>query len=463
VKSRRTRVALAAATVGGAILAPPAFGLASAYAVTVPIITNLPFSFTTAQVAAIPGEVSNGNTATTLGLYYPEGIAAYNGNVFISNTNDNMLGELSGSPLAAGIFAGSYQGYGEKGDGGPATSATLYSPGGIATDQFGDVFIADTEDNVVREVYGPNGPGGTNPSLAGQINLIAGNGTPGYKGDNGPATSAELDSPQAVAVDSSGDLYIADTYNNVIREVSPTGTISTLAGDGTAGYTGDGGPAASAELNDPSGVAVDALGNVYIADTSNSVIRRVQGPGTAGTGETQGQITTVAGNYSADAGNGGQGGHSGDAGTAINAQLYAPEGVAVDDAGDLFIADTFNNAIREVYPDGQITSLVNAAATSGNPASGSTASTAKLEGPYAVAVDDSTGDVYIADTHANGVSVVSGLPPSTGEAVGGPGSVGGPNGELPEAPLAIGLPLTGMALIAAAFAIRRRRHQAATA
>jgi hypothetical protein len=453
VKARTTRAALAAATVGGAILAPLAIDPGSAYAAT-PTISNLTFSFTAAQVAAIPGEVSPGNTATTLGLYYPEGIAANNGLIYIANTNDNLVGELSGSPLAPSIFAGTYQGYGETGDGGPATSATLYSPGGVAVDSAGDVFIADTEDNVVREVYGPSSPN------AGKIALVAGNGTPGYTGDGGPATSAELDSPQSVAVDSSGDLFIADTYNNAIREVTPNGTITTIAGNGQAGYTGDGGPATSAELNDPSGVAVDAVGDVYIADSSNNVIRRVQGPNTTGTGETQGEITTIAGDYAADAANDGQGGHSGDGGSAVDAQLYAPEGVALDDAGDLFIADTFNNAIREVYPNGQITTLVNTAAASGTPANGAVAASAKLEGPYSVAVDDSTGDVYIADTHANGITEVTGLAPTVGEAVAGPGSVGGPNGELPETPFVVGLPLSALALIGGVFAIRRRRNRA---
>jgi NHL repeat len=435
------------------MLLPPAVDPGSAYAATTPTISNLTFSFTAAQVAAIPGEVSPGNTATTLGLYYPEGIAANNGVVYIANTNDNIVGQLSGSPLAPSILAGTYQGYGEKGDGGAATSATLYSPGGVAVDSAGDVFVADTEDNVVREVFGPSSPN------AGEIVLIAGNVTPGYSGDGGPATSAELDSPQSVAVDASGDVFIADTYNNVIREVTPNGTITTIAGNGQAGYTGDGGPATSAELNDPSGVAVDAVGDVYIADSSNNVIRRVQGPNTAGTGETRGEITTVAGDYAADAATDGRGGHSGDGGAAIYAQLYAPEGVAVDDAGDLFIADTFNNAIREVYPNGQITTLVNAAATSGTPTNGAVASSARLEGPYSVGVDDSTGDVYIADTHANGITEVTGLAPTAGEAVAGPGSVGGPNGELPEAPFVIGLPLSALAFIGGVFAIRRRRNR----
>ncbi|HTX01417.1 MAG TPA: hypothetical protein VMD59_21715 [Acidimicrobiales bacterium] len=467
MKVRKRPATLAISLVAGAVALPAVFDLGSADATTTPVINNLTYSFSASQVAAMPGEVSPGNTATSLGLYYPEGIAADNGKVFIANTNDNIVGELSGSPLTPSILAGSYEGYGEHGDGGPASSATLYSPGGVAVDSAGNVYIADTEDNTVRFVPASSGTYFGDAMTGGDIYRIAGNGTPGYSGDGGPATSAELDSPQDVAVDSSGDVFIADTYNNVIREISPKGTISTFAGSGTAGYSGDGGPATSAELDDPSGVAVDALGNVYIADTSNNVIRRVQGPDTAASGETQGEITTVAGDYALDQADNGQGGHSGDSGAAIDAQLYAPEGVALDDAGDLFIADTFNSSIREVYPDGQITSLVNAAGTSGSPVNGATASTAELEGPYAVAVDDSTGDVYIADTHANGVSVVSGLAPSAGESVGGPASVGGPGAEVPQSSLALALPLSGLAVFAlgalGAVGFRRRRRQAVSA
>jgi hypothetical protein len=451
VKQRRTRVAMAAATAAGVMLAPVALDPGSAYAATTPTVTNLTYSFTATQVGGMPGEVSPGNPATTLGLYYPEGVAANNGDVFIANTNDNTVGELNASQVPS-IVAGSYEGYGEHGDGGPATSASLDSPGGVAVDSAGDVFIADTEDNVVREVYGPSSPN------AGEIVRVAGTGTAGYTGDGGPATSAELDSPQSVAVDSAGDLFIADTYSNAVREVTPAGTITTIAGNGKAGYAGDNGPGSAAELNDPSGVAVDALGDVYIADTSNNVIRRVQGPTTTGTGETLGEITTIAGNYADDQAANGQGGHSGDGGPAIDAQLYAPEGVAVDDAGDLFIADTFNNAVREVYPDGQITSLVNSAATSGTPTSGASAASAKLEGPYSVAVDDTTGDVYVADTHANGITEVTGLAPSVGQAVAGPGSIGGPGAELPETPFIIALPLSAFALGGAAVGFRRRRR-----
>ena len=151
-----------------------------------------------------------------------------------------------------------------------------------------------------------------------------------------------------------GDVFIADTYNNRVVEVTPSGRVATVAGDGRAGYSGDGRLAAFAELNQPTGVAVDAQGNLYIADSANNVIRRVDAK--------TGIITTVAGDFAADKANDGLGGFSGDGGPATSAQLNDPQGVAVDGAGDLFIADTFNNAIREVTPDGTITTVVNSAA-----------------------------------------------------------------------------------------------------
>ena len=166
-------------------------------------------------------------------------------------------------------------------------------------------------------------PGGT-------ITTVAGNGNGGYSGDGGPATSAELFEPYGVVVDGAGNLYIADTINNSIRKVTPGGTITTVAGDGTYGYSGDGGPATSAELAHPYGVAVDGAGNLYIADADNQRIRKVTPGGT---------ITTVAG---------GTYGYSGDGGPATSAELYEPTGVAVDGAGNLYIADSGNQRIRKV-------------------------------------------------------------------------------------------------------------------
>jgi sugar lactone lactonase YvrE len=346
-----------------------------------------------------------------------EGVATdNNGAVYASLTGRNVV--ETGPDGADTVVAGSFEDTGETGDGGPATAATLNSPAGLAVDGAGDLFIADTENNDIREVT-PDG----------NIKVVAGNGTEGYRGNGGPATAAELDNPQDVAVDAAGDLFIADTYNNVIREVKPSGTISTFAGNGTAGFAGDNGPASAAELTSPDGVAVDALGNVYVADTGNNVIRRVS---------TSGVITTVAGNVAADQANDGLGGDSGDGGPATAAQLDAPEGVAVDRAGDLYIADTFNDAIRQVTPAGVISTLAKDVNTA-----------------TAVAVDNSTGDVYATEPNLDAIAQVSGLP-IPGPAAGGP-SASAPSAETPESPLAVSLPLAALGIGAVAFAAHRRR------
>lgn len=218
------------------------------------------------------------------------------------------------------------QGY--NGDGIQATIAWM-NPFGVAADKQGGFYIADTANHRIRMV---------NPQ--GVISTVAGDGTGGYSGDGGPATSAELNEPFSIAVDGNGNLYIADYQDHRIREVTPDGTISTVAGNGTAGYSGDGGPATSAELFYPSGVATDASGDLYIADTGNDRIRKVTPAGV---------ITTVAGN--------GDPGYSGDGGAATAAELWNPLGVAVDNNGNLYIADNYNQCIRKVTAAGVISTL----------------------------------------------------------------------------------------------------------
>jgi len=217
----------------------------------------------------------------------------------------------------AGNGTGGYGGYG--GDNGPATSAELYAPYGVAVDSVGNVYIADTANNRVRKVSN------------GVITTVAGGGS--SLGNNGPATSAQLEFPFGVAVDSAGNLYIADTGNDRIRKVS-NGVIITVAGNGTQGFSGDNAPATSAQMNYPWGVTVDPAGNVYIADSNNNRVRKV----------SNGVIATVAGN--------GSQGFSGDGGPATSAQLWNPAGVAVDSAGNLYIADYFDGRIRILTPTG---------------------------------------------------------------------------------------------------------------
>ncbi len=270
--------------------------------------------------------------------------------------------------------------FGYKGDGGQGPAAEVDYPGGLAADPAGDVYIADTGNDVVRRV-----------SPSGTITTVAGDGKAGYRGDGGAATAAELDYPQSVAVDSAGDLYIADTYNNVIRKVSPSGTITTVAGNGKAGYTDGGGHATAAELCLPEGVAADSGGSVYIADTCNNVIREVTGSGV---------IATVAGNGTA--------GYAGDGGTGTAAELDAPFGVTVDAAGDLFVADTANEVIREVTASGTI-STVAGNGHSGYSGDGGPATSAALQTPFDVAFDSAAGDLYIVDA-SGAVRQVTGFP-----------------------------------------------------
>ncbi len=229
----------------------------------------------------------------------------------------------------------------------------LRSPDGVAVDAAGNVVIADTGNNRIRVAAASTGTFYGQDMSAGDIYTVAGTGKHGFSGDGGPATSAELDVPLGVTVGAAGNLVIADTGNDRIRvAAASTGTyygqhmtagdIYTVAGTGTFGFSGDGGPATGAELAQPFGVTVDAAGNLVIADTDNSRIRVVA----ASTGTYYGQAIT-AGDIGTVAGNGGTG-FSGDGGPATSASLSDPTGVAVDAAGNLLIADTSNDRIRMV-------------------------------------------------------------------------------------------------------------------
>ena len=214
------------------------------------------------------------------------------------------------------------------------------------------------------------------------ITTVAGNGTGAYAGDGGAATNASLAYPQVVAVDAGGNLYIADTGNNCIRKVAANGLITTVAGNGAQGYSGDGGAATNASLNYPYGVAVDAAGNLFIADTYNNLIRKVAANGIIG---------TVAGNGGAT--------YAGDGGPATNASLFYPYGVAVDAAGNLYIADTYNSCIRKAATNGIITTVAGNG-LQGYSGDGGPAIIAILDYPENVAVD-AAGNLFIADCNNN--------------------------------------------------------------
>ena len=261
------------------------------------------------------------------------------------------------------------QGY--TADGIAATSSGLYSPSSIAVDAAGNIFIADSANNLIREV---------NASTH-LISTVAGTGLPGFSGDGGAATLAMLNAPTGIAVDSAGDLFIVDRGNARIREVNvATKAISTVAGTTTAGYNGDGIAATSAKLNSPFSIALDSAGNLYFADEGNGRIREVNA--------TTKLISTVAGT--------GVFGFNGDGISAVSAQLNAPYGIAIDSVGNLFIADTNNNRIREVNATTKLISTVAGTATKGYNGDGISATSAQLNAPYAVSVDVG-GDLFIAD------------------------------------------------------------------
>ncbi|OWK46921.1 hypothetical protein FRUB_00620 [Fimbriiglobus ruber] len=301
-------------------------------------------------------------------LNQPTGVAVANGNVYISDTGNNVVRFVTGGTITtiAGVGTAGY-----TGDTKLATVAQLNAPEGVALDASGNLFIADTGNNVIREVA----------AKSGLISTVAGNGTAGYKGDTKAATLAELNAPAAVTVDVSGDLLIADTANSAVREVTPDGNIATLTGNGTPSYAGDGGPVAAGRVSSPNGVAVDSAGNVYIADTGNSRIRFVSG----------GKISTVAGNGTA----GYYSGPNGDGGDATAAQLYLPTGGVIDSAGDVYIADTANNLIRMVSPAGVITTVAGTG-VAGYSGDGGLATAAEINQPVGLAVD-AAGNLYFAE------------------------------------------------------------------
>jgi sugar lactone lactonase YvrE len=322
-----------------------------------------------------PGFSGDGGPATSATLFTPKAVAVDAvGNIYIADTSNQRIRKVDSSGIIT-TAAGNGT-YGFSGDGGPATGASLYSPSGVALDAAGNIYIADSRNHRIRKV-----------DTSGIITTVAGNGTFGFSGDGGPATSATLSDPYGVAVDAAGNLYIVDQLNNRIRKVDTSGTIATVAGNGTPGFSGDNGPATSASLYSPSGVAVDAAGNLYIADTSNQRIRKV---------DTSGIITTVAGN--------GTGGYSGDSGPATSASLNYPYGVAVDAAGNLYIADESNQRIRKVDTSGIITTVAGNG-TAGYSGDDGPAISATLYYPRGVAVDAS-GNLYIADLYNQRVRMV---------------------------------------------------------
>jgi sugar lactone lactonase YvrE len=350
---------------------------------------------------------------------------------------------VSGDDTITTIAGTGVRGY--SGDGGPATAARLnLAPygGGVAVDGAGNVYFADASNHRVRKV-----------SAAGTITTVAGTGVRGFSGDGGPATRAQLFTPDDVALDREGNLYIADVVNDRVRRVGRDGTITTVAGSGRNGFGGDGGPATAARLTLPDGVAVDGQGNLYISDTGNHRVRKVSRAGT---------ITTIAGN--------GTRAYGGDGGPATQAQLFSPEGLAVDGRGNVYIVDSRNFRIRKVSPQGTITTFAGTG-VSGFSGDGGPATRARLAlfpPDFTGLAIDGRGNVYIADGRNGRVRVVT--PAGTISTVAGTGSqgrFGGDGGPASKAqlawPLGVAVDTRGNLYIADTFNHRVRKVTAGSA
>jgi sugar lactone lactonase YvrE len=313
--------------------------------------------------------------ATTLPLLLPSA-AAFDtqGNLYFAETGNHVVRKVTPSGVITTVAGNGVQGF--AGDNGLATAAELDSPAGVAVDSAGDIFIADSNNQRVREVA----------AATGIIATIAGTGVAGFGGDGGTATAARLDLPTAMALDAAGNLYIADTVNHRVRRITvATGAITSVAGNGVEGYAGDGGLATAANLDLPNGLAVDVAGNLYIADTHNGRVREVSAATgvistIAGTGVVGGNVQTFGG----------------DKGAATAAGLALPRGLAMDAAGNLYIADSANHRIRRISPSGIITTVAGqgSEAFAGDNAA---AVAASLDSPQSVAVS-STGLVTLADS-----------------------------------------------------------------
>jgi len=399
------------------VLAAPAGAQTSGPAASPNVVT--PPVITTTAGTGSAGFSGDGGAATSAKVNAPSGVAEdLAGNIYFGDTANNRVRKVTAGIITTVAGSGSY-GFG--GDGGQAKLAKLAGPTGVAVDASGNLYIADSNNGRIRKV-----------TPAGIITTVAGNGSGffgcGSGGNGGLATRAGLCAPTSVATDS-GNLYIADVGNNQIRKVTAAGIISAAAGNGSYGNSGDGVLATSARLANPTAVTFDSLHNMYIADTGNNRVREVT---------TAGIISNFAG------GGKNAGGQNGEGGKCIAAQLNSPSGLGTDALGYVYIADTFDHRIRVCIPKGDILTYAGTGVR-GYSGDGGPATAAKLSYPSGnIAVDPN--NIFFGDTGNNRLRRVQGGPP--------------PN--IPEIPFSIALlPLSAAVLLGGGYVIARRRRTSA--
>lgn len=345
-----------------------------------PLLAQTPGSIQTIAGAGPAAFSGDGGPATAATLNVAVDVwADRGGNLFIADQFNHRIRKVAPSGVISTVAGSGAPGF--AGDGGPAVNAQINTPTGITGDASGNLYIADVGNQRIRKV-----------DASGVITTIAGNGSKAYSGDGGPAVNASFYNPVRVAVDPSGNVLVADQSNHRIRRITPAGTISTLAGNGAGtpaagAFSGDGGPAASASLNNPTALAIDAAGVVYFSDQFNHRIRKVA---------TDGTITTIGGS--------GSPGFSGDGGPAIGASLNFPGGIAVDAAGNVYFNDDVNYRTRRITTNGTISTIAGSGAP-GFSGDGGPATSAALNGNFGVTLDI-LGNLYIADSTNNRIREV---------------------------------------------------------
>jgi len=325
--------------------------------------------------SGIDAHTGDGGPALAAAIAHPRGVAFLRDGSFVfAEPFANTVRRVAPDGTITTIAGTGETGY--SGDGGPATSARLFLAHGVAELSDGSLLVADAGNNRIRRI------------ADGIITTVAGTGERGFSGDGGPAVAARIDNPRGVAVLPGGGFLIPDTDNHRVRRVDANGTITTVAGTGTPGFSGDGGAAVDAQLRRPFGVASTADGGFLVVDVGNQRIRRVS---------RDGVITTVAGT--------GVNGFSGDAGPARSAELDNPHNVAALPDGGFLIADTFNNRVRRVSPTGVITTVAGTGAAGFSDGDGS-AATAELDLPKALAVLPDRSGFLVGDSANNRVRLV---------------------------------------------------------